>query len=176
MAKGIHQNYLNFFILDTDDTKTLIFVDTSDYMQNPENPLLEVAMPGMNKYTLVNIVARKINSLSSNSLNITPQVLNECDLLDLPDGVWTFKYKICPYEYINISKVYLRTVNLMKKLNSIVKDIDDTSDEDSKSEILDIFILMQSARASAELGHIQKASDKYNIANEKVDSLLCKKI
>lgn len=175
--KGVHEHILDFEILETGNLKTLVFIDSSQYMENPEKPLLEIILPGMNKYLLVNIQPRKVNTFNSNTLNLTPTILNDCNLIDLPDGVYSFKYKICPYKYINRVKIYLRVTNLLISLKKVLDDLSlsdctISSDNGIKDAILDIFILIESAKASAELGNKERASNKYHIADKKVSCLL----
>lgn len=174
--KGIHQNILNFFILDTNDPKSMVFVDASEYIENPEKPILEIVLPGMNKYLLVNISPRKVNTFTSNTFNLTPTILNECETIDLPDGIYRFKYKICPYKYINRVKYYLRITSLSNKLNHILDKLDCEIElsEKLKQEIIDILILIESAKASAELGNNEKASNKYKLADKKTNILVDK--
>ena len=118
MPLGIHQQNLDFEILDTGNTKTLVFLDSSEYYKEPERPLAEITLPGQTKYTLVNIVARQVNTFNSNTLNLT-QVTGESCLTELPDGVYTVKFKICPYKYIFKIKYFLRTNQLTNKLKLI---------------------------------------------------------
>lgn len=178
MPKGVHQNILDFEILETGNVKTLVFVDSSEYYENPEKPLLEVILPGLTKYLLVNIIPRKVNTFTSNTLNITPAILNECDLIDLPDGVYNFKYKICPYQYVNRVKTFLRVTSLLCRLNIVLDTLNfaDCNEDDLKREITDIFILIESAKASAILGNTGRASNKYHLADKKVCILLDKAI
>lgn len=175
--KGINEHILDFEILETKNTKTLVFVDSSEYMENPEKPLLEIVLPGTNRYVLVNISPRKINTFTSNTLGLTQQVLADCQITDLPDGVYTLKYKICPYRYINRTKYFLRTTALLKKLTKVLDDLDlsdctISSDRDLRNEIADIFILIESARASAELANTDRASSKYQLADKKITKIL----
>ena len=169
--KGIHENILDFEILETGNIKTIVFVDSSQYMENPEKPILEIILPGTNKYVLVNISPRNVNTFTSNSLNLTPTLLNNNSLIDLPDGVYVFKYKICPYQYVNRVKTHLRVTNLVNDLNVLLDylnpDIDDDYD-DLKQEIVDIFVLIESAKASAILGNTNRASNKYQLADRAV--------
>lgn len=175
--KGIHENILDFEIIETGNLKTLVFIDSSQYMQNPEKPLLEIILPGMNKYLLVNIQPRKVNTFNSNTLNLTPTIINNCDLIDLPDGVYSFKYKICPYKYINRVKYFLRVTNLLSRLNTVLdtfefSDCTIEADDKTQREIVNIYILIESAKASAELGNKERASNKYKLADKKVNCLL----
>lgn len=174
--KGVHQHILDFEIIETGNLKTIVFIDSSQYMENPESPLLEITIPGTNKYLLVAIQPRKVNTFNSNTLNLTPYILNDCDLIDLPDGVYSYKYKICPYQYINRAKYYLRATKLLNSLDIFLDSFefsDKIADED-RSTIIDINILIESAKASAELGNTERASNKYHLADKKVKSLLDK--
>lgn len=176
--KGIHSHWLDFSILETNSPQTLVFLDTSEYFENPEQPLLEITLPGQNKYFLVNIAARKVNTFNSNTIGLT-EVLENCNLIDLPDGVYKFKYKICPYQYVNRIKYHLRTTVFQKSLNILLDSLEDSDcsarqEKKLKATLIETFLLIESAKASAELGHVDKASDKYQQALKTVNTLLDK--
>ena len=178
MARGIRSHFLNFEVLDTGNTKTLVFLDSSEYFENPETPLLEVTLPGARKYFLVNVAARKVNTFNANTLGLTA-VLNNESLIDLPDGVYTLTYKICPYKYLNRTKYFLRATKLHQDINRLLDDLEESDcvmreEKKLKMESVEIFLLIESAKASAELNHPEKASDKYQQAAKRVAVLLKK--
>jgi hypothetical protein len=53
---GLHTNILDFEVLETGNLKTIVFVDSSQYMEEPDRPLLEVILPGHTKFFLVNVI------------------------------------------------------------------------------------------------------------------------
>lgn len=178
MSLGIKKHILDFEILNTGNSKTLVFLDSSEYNGNPEKPLLEVTLPGHNKYFLLNVVARKLNTFNSNTIGLT-ETLNSHDIVNLPDGVWRLKFKVCPYDKVYIQKYHLRTVTLEENIQKFfdwldISDCDIAETEKYKNDIVDIFILKEAAKANAIKGRIKKASDQYQKANDLITNLLKK--
>lgn len=190
MSTGLKKNILDFEIIPSGNTKTMIFVDASEYMElHPERPLLEITPPGYAKYFLVNIVAKKVNVLNSALIGIHPQVKkideSNCEILplgttyltDLPDGVWTLKYKICPYDKVYIQKYHLRTVALECVLRQIYaymqfEDCDVQKEEKLKKDIIDILLMIEGGKAAAEEGVVKKASTLYGKATKSINKIL----
>ena len=173
---SIRRHYLDFEILPVPNAKTLVFLDSSDYMETPERPLLELTLPGYNRYFLANIVAQQINTLNSNTIGLT-ETLSNTNLAALPDGVWTLKYKICPYDKVYVQKYDLRTVVLESNLDKIydhfdVADCVDELDSKLKNEIVDILLLIETGKAAAKKGEPERATKAYNKANKKVTKIL----
>jgi hypothetical protein len=174
---GINKHILDHEIVSTGNTKTLVFVDSSQYMENPERPLLEVTMPGFNKYFLVNYVANRVTTFNSSTLGLNV-VLNQAHLVDLPDGVWIIKQKICPYDYINITKKYMKVDQLMYKLSNLNEKLDMASSELKNSKILNddlirVYNLIEGAKLVVNLDS-KKATKYYDLANSIVQSYLNK--
>lgn len=179
MSIGIKRNYLDFEIFPNTNPKTMIFIDASEYMdEHPERPLLEVTPPGYSKYFLVNIAARNVNVLNASNIGINV-TLHTSKLTNLIDGVWTFKYKVCPYDKAFIQKYFLRTTVLecnLKKIYDFLEDADCDFRNDHKlrQDIVDIMLLVASGRAFAEESKPKKASEAYQKASKKADKILDK--
>lgn len=174
---GLHENFLDFEILETGNTKTLVFLDSSTYMENPEKPLLEVIMPGYTKYFLVNINANKINTFNSSNLGIN-QVLFQTDLVDLPDGIWKFKYKICPYKYVYKVLTKIRITTLLKKLEVLYNQVDlrdcaGKEDRDLETAFVKIDLLIQGSKAAVEKNP-KLAQEYYQLADKLIQKQLDK--
>jgi hypothetical protein len=176
---GIHRNYLDFEILETGNLKTLVFVDSSQYMEAPERPLLEVFLPGFSKYLLVNVVANQVNTFNSNTLGLGNSLTIDF-LTDLSDGIWDFKYKICPYDYVFIIKKHMRVTFLKKKLNRLYEELNIdgshcTTETDIfiQKQITRINILIEGAISVVNINSV-KASSYYKLANTLIDDLLHK--
>lgn len=174
---GIHRHILNFDILDTGNPKTLVFLDESEYMEEPERPLLEVVMPGFDKYFLVNIEARKVNTFNSNTLHLTA-VLKQDFLTNLPDGVWDFRYKICPYDKVFTCKKHMRMALLNEKLVILhdkidLADCDTKENKDLEKDLFKIYSLMEGAKAVVN-ANVKKAQSYYQLADKLVQKLLDK--
>ena len=95
----IKNTHIDFNIFDTYDCKTLGLVDISYY--NPEMTIsgmtLQVIVPGMDNIMELNYNKGGVTVLNSNNLGIT-KVWDFDDLVELPDGAYTIKMSICPYD------------------------------------------------------------------------------
>jgi len=178
---GLHKHILDFEILETGNTKTLVFVDSSQYMEAPDRPLLEVTMPGFKNYFLVNVNANNVNVFNSSNLGFNT-VLSETCFVDLPDGIWEYKYKICPYKYIYIIKKKMRVTTLLKKLEELYNKIDlseceGKEDKDQERLLSHIHILIEGAKAAVDKD-AKKAQSYYKLADKLITKQLdrlCKK-
>lgn len=174
---GLHENVLDFEILETGNLKTLVFVDSSTYIEEPDRPLIEVTMPGYTKYFLANVAARTVNTFNSSTLGLN-QVLVQSKLVDLPDGVWIIKYKICPYKYVYIIKKHLRITLLLTKLQSLYDQIDlsecgDKEDKDLQNALVNIHVLIEGAKAAVNKDS-KKAQKYYQLADKLIQKALDK--
>lgn len=173
MSLGLKSHKLDFEILPNSNPKTLLFLDASDYMSQPERPLLEITFPGHTKYFLVNVAASKVNTFNSGSIGYSDSFQTNC-LVDLPDGVYTLKYKICPYEDVYLQKYHLRTVQIKKDLKKLLRNLDcDISDRMTR-DIMDLMLLIETAEANAEDNYPKKASEQYQEAQNILERLLNK--
>jgi hypothetical protein len=178
-VSAILENNLDFEILDTDNTKIIVFIDASTYVDtNPEKPLLEVVLPGFNQYFLVNIAHSQVTIMNANTIGITNTFSNDYNCLsDLPDGVWEFTYRICPYDKVYIKKYVLRAAQLNKKLNLVYKQLENSDcslkeDRKLKNKLTDINIFIETAKAYAEDCNQEKASNFYQIADKFTNDLI----
>lgn len=171
--KGFRQHTLDFEIIPTGNPKTLVFIDSSDYFREPERPLLEVTLPGYNKYFLLNVTARKVNTFNSNTIGLT-ELLNGDSLVNLPDGIYTYKYKICPYEETYKIKKFFRTTLIEKDLDDLYHQIENpenlTPDE---KEFEYQLVELQSAiiGAQATVYDERKANSYYKAAQKIISQL-----
>lgn len=176
---AIFENILDFEILDIDNPKIIVFLDCSQYMHdNPELPILDVIMPGFNRKSSANIVAKQINILNANTIGITKAVIHDYScLIDLPDGVYTFTYRICPYDKVQVTKQYLRTTQLNIQVKALYRLLENTDcslleDRKLKNKLLDIEQFISGGKAFAEDGNPIKASNFYQIAAKFTSDLL----
>lgn len=176
---AVQQNILDFEILDLDNTKTIVFLDCSTYIDSsPEKPILQVTLPGFNNYFIVNIAHNQVNVMNSNTIGITKTFSNDYNCLaDLPDGVWEMTYRVCPYEKVYIKKYILRTALLNTKLKTLYKLLENTDcslkeDRQIKNKLIDIKIFIDTARAYAEARDVKKAGNFYQIADKFTNDLI----
>lgn len=175
---GIISTALNFEILDINNTKTIVFLDASSYMEAPVSPILQVIPPGANRYYVAQIQPSQINALDSLSLGMSDFLGTSCPM-DFPDGVYQFSYKIQPYNFYCVSKYVLRTTMLERTIQNIYCSIDITccSLDDIaaiKKDLLDVYIFLESGKANAALGYADKASKDFSLACKKVDRITTK--
>lgn len=173
--QGVYRNYLDFEPLETGNEKTLVLVDSSSYMQEPEAPLIEVYLPGFNKYLLRPFIAKQVNTYNSNTLGLT-QSLQQEGITILPDGVWRIRYKICPYDLVFIDKTFMRVTVLLNKLAMVYNNIDlqacpGKTTDDLFHQLAYVNILIEGAKAAACVDE-KKAMGDYNTANKIVNELL----
>ena len=174
---GLNEHKLSFELLETGNPKTLVIFDSSYYYEEPERPLLEITLPGYNKYFLVNVEARKVNTFNSNTIGLT-DTLDTDEFIDLPDGVYGFKFKICPYNYVYTVQKKMRVTSLLKKLEEVYNKIDlsDCSTKEDRViqfDLVRIHILIEGAKAVVNKNS-KKAFDNYQLANKLVDKLINK--
>jgi hypothetical protein len=170
------QYNIEFLALETNHPKYLLIYDISNYLNTPERPLLFITLPGFDGHIEVEYALNDLTKLDSDSLGLT----DECDydfLSDLPDGVYTVRMAVCPYEELNYTLNILRTTKFEQKLQNLLltyKDCACLDYKEFKSTFVDIDILIQSAKAEAATGSVKNATDKYKLALKKLDKLLNK--
>lgn len=179
MPLGIHSNTLDFEILETGNPKTLVFVDSSQYIGPPDRPLLEVFLPGFNNYLLTNVASGVVNTFNSSTLGLN-ETLKINFLQDLPDGVWQFRYKICPYNYVFVDKKHMRVTQLTIKLRDVYNklsleacDCPTQQDVYLQNRLNQINVLIEGAKSVVNLDST-KAFRYYNLADKLADDILNK--
>jgi hypothetical protein len=162
---------LDFEIVETGNPKTIVFIDSSNYFEEPELPVLDIIPPYFNQIFRATITARQVNTLNSSTIGLTAFVPSDCPL-DFPDGIYKFTYGICPY-VLNVTKYRVRTTQLDEKLNMIYKTLECNlySNESVQRELLQIYLAKESAKANASLFYLQNAESDFRIATDKTDIL-----
>lgn len=154
---------LNFTIYDDGSTDSIIFVDKSEYYENPTNPVIEVTFPNLvDEVYHQHIIPDQVNVLTLSKLCFT-------DSGDFPDGVYTLKYSVAPN--INLFKQfnYLKHTKLSNKLNEyLLQDL--TEEEINKLYKVDLLIRAGSTIVKTD---VNKASEYYNLADKLIKKLEC---
>lgn len=174
MSKGLHSHYLDFEVIPTGNSKVIVFLDCSDYFKQPDSPSLEITVPGYNVPFTVPIEFSKANTFNTNTLGITSR-LNGSTPVDLPDGIYTYKLKIQPYNVLYRIKNFLKTDILDSLLEKVYSSVECTTDiidnPQLKRELVDIHILLESAKANATYCNLDKSKKDYSLALKKVEKL-----
>lgn len=175
--RGLKKNILDFEIVPTGNPKTLVFVDASNYINVPERPLLEITLPGYDKYFLVNIEYNRVNTLNSNTIGLT-DLLNGDQMVDLSDGIYSFRYKICPYTKTYVDKVHFRTTLIEEKLSCLYSkwDVSDCATREDRTllyDLAEIHALIEGAK-SIVYKNQKKANEFYTLASKLIDKIMCR--
>src|SRR6187399_3365833 len=115
MAELIYTK-LSFTELPTNDCRTLAFADTSIYGSEAEGATLQVQLPDKESIIELTYKAGGVTILNSNTLKYS-KVRSQNELLDLPDGVYTLKISVCPYDMYWYEKDLYRICKLQCKYN-----------------------------------------------------------
>lgn len=170
---GIDTYKIDFAILENNNPKTIVLLDQSNYLSVPEKPLLFITPPGYTGHIELVYNPDSIIVLNSDSLGFTDQTDYD-DLADLPDGVYQIRMGVCPYDELYSKKCYLKTTKLDCKFQNLLLTYDncDCMDErELKNQIVDLDILVQSAKAEINICNIEKGISKYKSAMKKLENL-----
>ena len=135
---------LNLLFPETHDAKSLLIADISQYPvpYSIVNPTVEITVPGFNSITLA-FTAQGFTVYNSMSLEVTCSDM-DCDLIDLPDGIYYVKYSITPaYRYF-VNKSFLRINKLQEKFDKVYLKLDFMQcDQTIKEEDFDVLDTIQ---------------------------------
>jgi hypothetical protein len=155
------------------DLKHLTLSDKSFYNPDLEikSPLIQVTTPGMSIPININFEANKSVSLNSYHLKLSKQN----NLLDLPDGIYTIKYSICPVDVLFTEFYHYRITKLehkyFKLLCQSLSDCDKCNKE--LEQLKDIRIKMVALEDAAHCLDINLANEIYNWIDNKLKTIKC---
>jgi hypothetical protein len=162
---------LNVEVIENCDCKTLSILDTSYYPVTPESPTLVIEVPGFKEIQFPFQVGQ-VNIFNSYSLALSSSNTIS-SLLDLPDGLYTLTYSVCPNDELYTVKNHLRTCKLEYKFAQEFAKTVNVCDIDSKfmKELQRIEVLIEGAKANAKVCNPEKAVELYKKAKELLDRL-----
>lgn len=168
---------INFLILESDDPTTIVIQDISSYIGVPEQPLIDVVLPGFTGYVSNSYNPGGLKVLDALSLDLICEDTCSGQVL-LPDGVYQITMKVCPYEELFKSKCFLKTSIFNRDMSSFLLKIDralQCYDVDKlTNELLEIDLLIESAKAEAKICNVEVATHKYQHAVKKLSKLIDK--
>jgi len=170
---GIDTYNIDYYILPTNDPKTITLLDNSHYLSLPEKPLINVILPGFTGSVQFPYIPGGLITIDSDSLDLTENTDYDYTA-DLPDGVYQITMKVCPYDQLYNKKCYLKTTKFDEQFQQLLLCITPDCCEDQrklKDEIVDIDILIQSAKAEVNLCNVEKGTLKYQVAVKKLQNL-----
>lgn len=167
----IEQYVIDFLILESNDPRTLILLDRSRYLSNPDKPRLDITLPGFTGSIEIPYNINGITVIDSDTLKLTTSA-DYNNLIELPDGVYHIRQKVCPYDQLFATKCYLKTQRLQASYEDVLLNMDNTCDcfdvNKLTQELVAIDMLIRSARAEIASCNVYKATEKYNIAARKI--------
>lgn len=171
---GIESYKIDFSILEDNNPDTLIVLDKSNYLDLPQKPLLDVTLPGFTGYIEVPYKTGGISVYNSDAFNLTVPQDGDC-IAPLPDGVYTLTMKICPYDEFFTTRYHLKSSTFNIAYQELLLKYEDNdscwAQKELQQMIMDIDILIQSAKAEVNRGNVQRATDKYKAAVKKLTSV-----
>ena len=172
------QTLLSFDVLNTNNIKTICLNDTSIYQNGANGYTLMVSIPGylpedaveLSYYPNATII------LNSNNLKLS-NVTNPSLYLELPDGLWTAKISVCPYESNWFEKSWYRTAVLECKFYKAFLQLElntcTSCYNKNKKEKLDlVWTYIQGIHANANSGNYKQATALYSTALDIVEKML----
>lgn len=152
--------------------KLLIIKDASWY--NPDiavtNATLELQYPGSNNYVIIPVGKNFTYIVNSNTINFTN--VNNSDLLaNLPDGLWTIRYSICPNAELFVEYTFLRNVKQLIEYHNLfcsiqIERCDRKHYSDDLKTIRGIKDIIDAAQYLADdCGKYEKSMELYDYAS-----------
>lgn len=171
---GLQSYKIDFVVLETNDPKSITILDKSTYLSTPEYPLVEVTLPGYTGHVELAYTPNNVIILNSDNLGLTEGVWHT-EYAPLPDGVYKIKLKVCPYDELYDIQCYLKATTLEQAYKTFLLEIEKATDcfDEQKlvNELINIDILIQSAKIEASSCNINAATEKYKVANRKLSDL-----
>ena len=157
---------LDFNILETYNSKTMVFVDESVYSDSsPIFPTLQIKFPDMEKIYKSLIRIEKVNSIYTTSLGFSTTIS------DFPDGVYELKYSIEPHNVSYVCKKYMKVDQAYNKLKTILCNITN-KDEKYFNKLGEIHLLLLASQLEVNCNTAQ-ASEYLKMANKLITKLSC---
>lgn len=157
----IKNNNYNFY-LDNINCKTLVYKDTSEWVEYPETHSIKVVVPGS--------TVEHILYITGDTLFIYPESIGLPENVNLPDGIYTFILEMCDKKFtkkeVVLCKVKCKIYNLLASSDLTCKD-----DRDKK-ELLDKLneykIIYEAIIANAKCCKWNKAKELLEYLNKKL--------
>lgn len=172
------QNYLSFDIISIASCKLVGIMDTSIYADanNVEGKVLQVLIPGYEEPVELTYYQSAITILNSNLLKIT-NVSDPAYFQELPDGLYTAKISVCPFEDNWFQKSWYRTCQLECKyykafLQLNLNDCTECYNKNKAEKLHTAWMYIQGITGNVKDGNFSAATKLYDVANKILDNLL----
>lgn len=125
---------LDLAILDTHSLGSICIMDLSKYPigWNSVSPTIQITPPGYETISLA-FTPSSLQVYKSSNLGI---VCEWCDEVNLPDGIWNFKYSLYPAITYSVEKSFVKVDRLQAKFDEayIMLDITECDNQIKKSD------------------------------------------
>lgn len=174
----LRKTSLSFDVINAYNCKQLAVLDTSYYnpLQDIEGRVLQVVSPFDSEVLELPYQKSALTVLNSNSLGITKNAPEEL-LGDIPDGLYTVKITICPYDQFYYEKSFYRTCKIECKYNKAILTLDfnkctECFDDEKTRKLDTVRRYLDGVIANSENGNFNKSTELYNYANKLLDEIL----
>jgi len=166
---------LDIYLEDILNPKILVVKDASFYNKDitPTNGKLDLQYPGSEQYFSIPVGKNFSFVINSNTLNITNTKKSD-NLSELPDGIWTIKYSICPNDKLFVEYTFLRNIKQLIKWNNLYCSLQ--IDKCAKKKYLEelqklreIRDIIDAAKYMADCGKYEKSLELYNYADSLIN-------
>lgn len=180
----IRQTELGFEVINTQNCKLLTILDTSYYNPNmiTTGNTLQVIVPGYSnpsgepRVIELSYEQGGVTILNSSNLQLTNYAQ---DLTLLPDGLYTIKMTVCPYDDFWFEGTFYRTCQLECKYNKAVlsiglKECENCYSPEKVQKLQSAWIFIQGVKANADVENYVMAGKLYKHASKILDGLIGK--
>lgn len=170
------QTKLSFDVMDTNNTKTMGLMDTSQYDENASGFTLLILIPGYTEPVELNYYKNGGTILNSNNLKLT-NVTSPSLYTELPDGLWTAKISVCPHETNWFEKSWYRTKVLECKYYKAFLQLElslctNCYNKNKKQKLDLIWTYIQGVHANVVDANYKQATALYSTALDLLDKML----
>lgn len=155
--------------------KILVVKDASWY--NPDvpvtNAVLDLQYPGSTQYVHIPVGRGFSYIINSNTLGIT-NTTQSSNLTELPDGLYTIRYSICPNDELFVEYTFLRNVKQLIQYNNLycaleIERCNKKHYTEELAKLRSIKDLIDAAEYQADCGKYDQSINLYNYAQGQLD-------
>ena len=157
---------LDFSILQV-STKSMLFIDESDYSSTPSLPLLEVKFPSISTVYSCYVIPNEVNCINTQKLGY------HNSLIDFPDGLYEITYSNEPQNFKYVTKKVMRLEKAKEKIKELLNTEDCTKlDKETIDKLYKLDMYIQGAESLAQDNPV-KALEYFNQVIKETKKLNC---
>jgi len=166
--------HIDFDVIENCNPKYLTVADYSNWQHIELKPaIIEITVPASKKCITAYFDKYRLNVFDSENLHLTcvgkdVQDCEDCELANLPDGIYTITVKGSPDSFCN-TKEYLKLDNTRLELDKLLINTD-KDDKQSWEKIREIEMLLDCAKANTRHGNICEAQELLTMAQDLLET------